>query len=270
MTISAILAKAASELKEVAERPQLEAEILLAHDLKKERIWLHAHGNDSCETKEFNSWIERRRQHEPVEYITGEAGFYGEMFHVNHGVLIPRPETELLVDQAALAIEKLQIENIVEIGVGSGVISIMLARKFPHLQIIATDINDKAIALAQKNAHYHQVENQISFVQTSLLDGITDKMEGIVSNPPYIADDFVLPENVRHEPENALFGGQAGDEMLKRIIDLSVEKDVKFLACEMGYDQRQRIDSYSKEKRLQKPRFYKDLAQIDRGFVIFL
>lgn len=255
-------------LSSKVERPRLECEVLLSHDLDVERIWLHAHENDSRGTNCFENWIYRRAAGEPLEYLTGVVSFYGEMFHVNHGVLIPRPETELLIEHVGELIEKHRIQTLAEIGVGSGIISIMLAKKFPQLKIIATDISDAALLLSEKNIAFHGVEKQITLLKSNLLDVVENTIDAIVSNPPYIADDFALPDNVKHEPEKALFGGVVGDEILKEIIDLGLERNVKFIACEMGYDQRDRIKNHTLKSKINVPEFYRDLAGLDRGFVI--
>lgn len=267
-TVNEWIGFGAEVLSPKVERPRLESELLLSHDLGEERIWLHAHANDSRGTNRFEEWLERRASGEPLEYLIGEAGFYGELFHVNHGVLIPRPETELLIDHTAELIAKYSIQTLAEIGVGSGIISIMLAKKFPNMKIIATDISDAALLLSEKNVRRHGMEKQITLVKSNLLDQITESIDAIVSNPPYIADDFVLPENVRHEPDDALFGGEVGDEILQKIIRIGFERKVKFIACEMGYDQKEKINCFSEENDFGTPEFYSDLAGHDRGFVI--
>lgn len=229
---------------------------------------MHAHENDSRGTNRFEQWVQKRASGEPLEYLIKVVSFYGELFHVNHGVLIPRPETELLIDYVSPLIEKYPINTLAEIGVGSGVVSIMLAKKFPHLKIIATDISEDALRLAEKNITLHGVKNQIRLLHSNLLDDVTDSIDALVSNPPYIANDFVLPENVRYEPEEALFGGAVGDELLREIIDLGLERNVKFMACEMGYDQKEKIDQYIMQKSTRfAVKFYQDMAGLDRGFV---
>ena len=246
-----------------AERPRLEAEILLAHLLGKERIFLHAHPEETIDAKPYFALVQRRAQGEPVEYITGRVSFYGEEFHIAPGVLVPRPETELLIEKVAKELQG--DERVAEIGTGSGVIAIMLKKLLPGLQIIATDINPKAIELAKKNATLHGV--QVDFRLASYLEGVTEPLDAIVSNPPYIKRGYPLPKSVRYEPASALYGGEKGDEMLRHIVDIFAESDAKLLACEMGYDQRASLREYMRSRGL-KPVFYKDLAGHDRGFVV--
>lgn len=245
------------------ERPRLEAEILLAHLLGKERIFLHAHPEERIEAKPYFALVQRRAQGEPVEYITGRVSFYGEEFHITPGVLIPRPETEILVEKVAKELQG--VERVAEIGTGSGIIAIMLKKLLPGLQIVATDINPNAIELAKKNAALHGV--QIDFRLASYLDGVTEPIDVIVSNPPYIERGYPLPESVRYEPASALYAGEEGDEVLRHIVDIFVASDAKLLACEMGYDQRASMREYMRSRGLE-PMFYKDLAGHDRGFIV--
>jgi release factor glutamine methyltransferase len=267
MKIEEALRLAKKRLEGVAQRPLFEAQILLSHLLKKDRIYLHAHGDETLEAKTLDTFfaaVERRAAFEPIEYITGRVSFYGEEFFIEPGVLIPRPETELLIDEVAKELKG--DERVAEIGVGSGVISIILKKRFPHLSITATDINEKALELATKNAKKHGVD--IEFVHTSLLDGLQDRFDVILSNPPYIKRGEKLEPNViEYEPHEALFGGEEGDEMLRSIIDLFFRSNAKILACEMGYDQREKIESHLERYQI-KARFYKDLAGLDRGFVV--
>lgn len=266
MRIDEALKVARDRLTGISERPLLEAEILLAHLLQKDRTFLHAHGDEFLSKEEeeaFFALVSRRSSYEPIEYITKEVSFYGETFLIEPGVLIPRPETELLIDE--LLKELHGDERICEVGTGSGVIAIMLKKMRPRLQIVATDINKKAIELARKNANRFGVE--IDFRHTFMLDGVGD-VDVIVSNPPYIAEDYPLEPNVAlFEPKEALIGGKEGDEMLKSLIDLFINSKATLLACEMGYDQKERIMRYIDGYDL-RVRFYKDYAGFDRGFVM--
>ncbi len=269
MKIKEALDWARIELTQSCERPLFEAELLMAHHLKKERIYLATNEHKELEdTKEFERLIKRRASNEPYEYITNRVSFYDIELFVEHGVLIPRPETEILIDEVSDIILENNIKSIAEIGVGSGAISIVLARKFPNLKIIATDISADALAIARKNIKFFNLEHQITLVQTNLLDEINEDFELIVSNPPYIANDVLLESNVQdHEPHNALFGGATGDELLKDIITLAKQKNVKFLACEMGYDQKESMELFLTNSGVQLHHFYDDLAGLNRGFV---
>ena len=270
MTISQSLKWAKAQLQNSCERPQYEAQLLLAYHLKKERIYLIMHEDDEVyDVEGFESLIERRANHEPYEYIVGEASFYDVHLMVEEGVLIPRPETEILIDLVADIISKEKICSIAEIGVGSGAISVVLARKFPSLHSIATDICDAPLRVAKQNIEKYNLQNQITLRKSNLMDEVSESIELVVSNPPYIANDFVLASNVaEYEPKEALFGGRVGDELLKQIILDVKAKGIGYLACEMGYDQKEPIEAFVKDVGVEYIKFYQDLAGFDRGFVI--
>jgi len=270
MTIASALDYAVTQLQKSCEKPLFEAELLLAYYLGKERLYLHIHEDDIvAEIEKFKSLISRRVSHEPYEYITGFASFYDIELAVEQGVLIPRPETELLIDKVAHIIEAENITEIVEIGVGSGAISIVLARKFPKLQITATDISDDALRIATSNIKRFGLEGQIKLLKSNLMDLVTHTPQLVVSNPPYIADDFHLEKNVsEYEPHTALFGGRVGDELLLDIIKDVEARGVPWLACEMGYDQKASMQNCFDEMRVSSSEFYQDLAGFDRGFCL--
>jgi len=267
-SIKELLHVSAQKLKAVTDIPQKEAMLLLANVLNKELSWIIAHTHDVVDVDAaFWEKVERRSNHEPLEYILGQASFYGREFDVDARVLIPRPETEILVDYAMELARELEHPHIVEIGCGSGIISIMLARMLPDVTLTAVDISKEALHVSKHNASKHDVENRICFVEGSYLDGVEGKIDMIVSNPPYIAKEESLGLGLAYEPSLALFGGDTGDEMLKHIIDLFLLCDAKRLVCEMGYNQREAITQYSHHKGLEVS-FYKDLAGLDRGFWI--
>ncbi len=266
MRIDKALQEAAKRLAHVSDRPRFEAELLLSHCLGVDRVYLHAHGDEEIEEGTFWELVERRAAYEPIEYITNKVSFYSRTFYVEPGVLIPRPETELLVEQVAKEISG--SETVAEIGVGSGAVAVTLKLLFPHIRMIGTDISSKALEVTRKNAKLHGVE--LKLYHTSYLEGIDAKVDIIVSNPPYIKRGTPLEPNVaRYEPHEALFAGTQGDEMLKRIIDIFIQSSARTLACEMGYDQKESIESYVARKEAPlKIAFYKDLAGLDRGFVL--
>ncbi len=270
MTIKNNLKWATTQLQESCERPRFEAELLLAYHLKKERTYLHAFDDAEVEEIEaFQALVARRAKHEPYEYIVGSASFYDIELDVEQGVLIPRPETEILIDLVAEIIEKENIRSIAEIGVGSGAISVVLARKFPDLKVIATDICDRPIKVATQNIKRFGLSDQINVIKSNLLDEVNASLELVVSNPPYIAENFILESNVvDYEPKEALFGGRVGDELLKQIVLDVQARGIKYLACEMGYDQKEPMIRFFNEIGIKSYKFYKDLAGFDRGFVI--
>jgi len=265
-----IIKKYAKELKGITHIPQKEIEILLLHILNKNIIWLHLNYDKNCEVEDkLKKLVEKRKTNFPLEYITKKASFYGEVFEVEQGVLIPRPETEILIDKALEILKDIDNPNVIEIGVGSGIISVMLGLLVKDISITAVDINDKALNLAKKNAIKHKVDNKIDFIKSDLFENIDNKKyDLVVSNPPYIANDYKLPNNVKYEPSNALFGGIKGDEILKDIITQTKNRGIENLVCEMGYDQLSSLKSYIQNNHnCRFLEFYKDFEDFDRGFV---
>jgi len=268
ISIEQALKFATKKLSVVSDRPRLEAEILLCHHLGCNRARLVLDSKKTFDMDRYFKMVEKRATSYPIEYITNEVSFYDTTLYIKEGVLIPRPETELLVDEALQIIQEKGLQKVAEIGIGSGAISICLAKKCQNLKIIASDINPKALEVAKINIEKHKLNDRVKMVQTSLLDGIDEQFDMIVSNPPYIAKNFNLPKNVAFEPHSALFGGERGDELLQEIVTLWRKRGVKYLVCEMGYDQKEFMRAFFKESGIQNYRFYKDLAQLDRGFVI--
>ncbi len=211
--------------------------------------------------------ISRLNDGYPLEYITKKASFYGMDFFIDEGALIPRPETELLVDKATQLITRHKIRKIYEIGVGSGIIAITLCLLNPRITITATDISPTALTIAQKNIALKSaldatLKSRIRLIHADLLQGtdFTPKDSLIISNPPYIAEGYALPKNVAFEPKIALFGGKKGDEILQKIIALNA----KYLCCEIGHNQGYLADFLGAYKSVE---FYKDYTGFTRGFV---
>jgi len=199
------------------------------------------------------------------------VSFYSEEFYIAPGALIPRPETEILIDQVLENIvQPSETFTIVEVGVGSGIISIMLAKKFKNVKIIAVDISSDALAIAKKNVKKFSLENVIELRQGSLLECVDEDIDYLVSNPPYIEDGLELGANLSYEPQNALFGGKVGDEIIKKLLDEVLKREIKFFSCEMGYDQKDKIMSYMSDRKFASLNFYKDLSGFDRGFTLRL
>ncbi|RXJ87611.1 peptide chain release factor N(5)-glutamine methyltransferase [Arcobacter sp. CECT 8985] len=271
MTIKESVKKYSRLLKDITHIPNKEVEILILHILQKNVIWLHLNYNEEFkEEKLLEKLVKKRATNYPMEYITNKASFYGEIFEVEKNVLIPRPETELLVEKAIEILKNIENPKVLEIGTGSGIISVMIAKEIENINIIAVDINDDALNLALKNAKKHQVEDKITFIKSDLYQNIDENFvfDMTISNPPYIANDYKLPLNVEFEPKNALFGGKVGDELLKKIIDHTYNKKITYLLCEMGYDQRKPLEEYFKNFKVEKYEFYKDYSDFDRGFSI--
>jgi release factor glutamine methyltransferase len=214
----------------------LAAELLLLHVLGRDRAWLYAHPEEvipGLDAHRFLALILRRAEGEPTQYITGKQEFWGLEFEVTPDVLIPRPETEHVIEVALdrLAVREIRAGRkrtltgdglrIIDVGTGSGCIAIALAKELPGARIVATDISEAALAVARRNAARYAFANNIAFLQHNLLGGMGAKCELVVSNPPYVGrkEKETLMREVRdHEPEVALYGGEEGYELYAELI----------------------------------------------------
>jgi release factor glutamine methyltransferase len=205
---------------------RLNSELLLAHVLNCRRLELYLSFERPLQINEidlYRNLLKRRSTFEPLQYITGKVEFYGLEFEVNESVLIPRPETELLVEAIITSITNDQSINILDIGSGSGNISIALAKNIPNSKIIGVEISEQAIGVSKKNAKLNGVDDQVMFVKKNILRGLEfggNKFHVVVSNPPYIsAEDFLnLDSELRlHEPRIALTDESDGLSFFRKI-----------------------------------------------------
>ncbi len=270
LSIKQALKLASSMLLKVTQYPKKEALILLSYFLCKDEVWLFLHEDSKIKNSDgYFNLIKRRANEEPIEYITKKVSFYSEEFFIDYGALIPRPETELLVDEVIKLAKNFKKEiNISEIGIGSGIISIMLAKNIKNSKITATDTSIKAIEIAKKNIEKFSFLDKIKVFNSSYLDCVEEKIDIIVSNPPYVANDYEVEKPLHYEPKEAIFAGEEGDEILKNIIHVAKKKKVKYLACEIGYNQKDSIVELLDKLSFGEYYFYKDLSGFDRGFVV--
>jgi release factor glutamine methyltransferase len=255
------------------DRARRDAEALLLHVTGKNRAWMLAHESDDfggCVAIRYASLLERRLAGEPIQYITGEAEFYGLPFRVTPDVLIPRPETEHLVETVIALCRGMERPRIVDVGTGSGAIAVGLAHELPHAQVTATDLSDAAIEIAQENAARNGLAGRIRLVQGDLLGPFAGQQFDVVaSNPPYVstADRATLAVEVReHEPAMALFAGADGMTMYRRLIPQAAAVLVTggHIVLEIGYDQKQAIGNLLAESGYQEVEFVPDLQGIAR------
>lgn len=205
--------------------PRLDAEVLLMNILKTDRLQLCMHPEKELTEEEctgYSRWIEKRRRGEPVAYITGGKEFWSLIFEVNRDVLIPRPETECLIEEVLKCYgREAGRQRIIDIGTGSGAIGVVLAKELPSARVTATDISRGALTVARRNADRHGVAEQMEFLEGHLFASAVGEFDVIVSNPPYIPDDVypLLPEGIRaFEPREALIAGPDGAAFHRKII----------------------------------------------------
>ncbi len=270
--VKEVLKNITEALKPHIPRASREAQLLLMTHLQKDELWLITNQNSEVSNiDKLYQWVERRVKNEPFEYITNKVSFYSEEFYIAKGALIPRPETELLIDEVMKNIlDTKATMTIVEVGVGSGIISIILAKKLPNAKIIAVDISQEAIEIAKINIKKFNLQDRIELRLGSLLEPISEDIDYLVSNPPYIENNVELESNLDYEPQNALFGGKVGDEIIKQLLDEVLKRKINFFSCEMGYDQLDKITTYLKDSNCKELKFYKDYSNFDRGFTVVL
>jgi release factor glutamine methyltransferase len=249
----------------------LESEVLLMHTLKMERVKLYIDIDSELTSEkyaEFSSLIQRRLTGEPSAYITGNREFYGLDFFVNPDVLIPRPETELLVEKTIDIAKNRSYKIIVDAGTGSGVVAICLALNLPDAVIYATDISASALEVASRNCRKHNVEDRITFFQGNLLEPLPEPVDMIVANLPYVTDDDMQQVNTAgHEPGVALSGGTDGLEFIIAIAGQSVSKLLRggSILLEVGQGQSQAASRQLKGiYPYGEAEIYRDLSGIER------
>jgi release factor glutamine methyltransferase len=272
------------------DRARQDAETLLLHVLHQDRAWLLSHWDEEAAPEiqaDFDSLITRRQTGEPLQYITGNSEFFGLPFSVGPGVLIPRPETEHLVEEVIRLAKDLPNPRIADIGTGSGIIAVALANALPNAEITAIDLSPQALAIARENAASNQVESRITFLEGDLLAPLKKDcapertgspqtglpfvgcFDIIASNPPYIPSaehDSLAVEVREHEPHSALFAGEDGLDLYRRLIPDAFPLLVAngWLVLEIGFGQQLAIEGLLKANNFSDIRFLADYQQIPR------
>lgn len=255
--------------------PRLNAELILSNVLKCPRIDLYLKYNQILQENKLSKirdLIKKRATHYPLQYLLGETEFYGHRFFVDENVLIPRPETEILVDKLIEYIKNNKVANILEIGTGTGIISITISLYFrdkgTNFQITATDISDDALQNAKKNIIYHNITN-INLVRSNLFDSVKGKYDLIFSNPPYISEQdlrILDKEITEFEPHIALIGGIVGTEYYQNIL-LSASQYINGhskIFFEIGSEQSKALKHIAKNAGFRIIDIFKDYNSKDR------
>jgi release factor glutamine methyltransferase len=255
MTVLQVLQSSTEYLnKHKIENPRLNAEHLLAHTLGRKRIELYLQFErelTETELRPLRELVKRRGEGEPLQHLLGTAEFCGLTFLSDRRAMVPRPETEQLVEFVQSAIRDPR-SAILDVGTGSGVIALSLAEKFPEANIVAIDVSDDALALAQENAVRLDLSSRVRFLKSRLLENVEGAFDLIVANLPYIStqDRHTLSREVLHDPEIALFAGRRGDELVRELIDQAPSRlrPGGMLALEIGLGQSKALLSALTEK----------------------
>jgi len=255
MTLAELLQSAQSRLAEAGcDTPRLDAELLISHALGYDRVWLYTHFKHHLTSEQIamiEPLLQRREQREPVAYIIEKRDFYGLTFYVNPDVLVPRPETELLIETVLQFPKK--PNSIIDVGTGSGCIAIALAKALPQTTLTAIDISPQALTVAQQNANTHHVTKQITFQLGNLLTAVTKTVDLIVSNPPYINHHdltyTLAPEVEQYEPHLALAGGNDGLVLIQQLLQQAVTclNPQGALLVEIGADQGEAVATLAQD-----------------------
>jgi len=274
LTIRQLLARTTPYLEEKGSASaRLDAEVLLAEVLSTDRLHLYLDMDrplDEEELARYREFVRRRAAREPIAYILGYREFYGLPFEVDSRTLIPRPETEGLVEAALACMEKITAPRVIDLGTGSGAIALTLTREREDAQVYATDISEGALDVARHNALQLGVSARVTFAQGDLFAGVEGPFDVIVSNPPYVpdADRATMQPDVRdYEPASALFAGVDGLDVIRQIVALapSYLREGGSLLFEIGYAQEQAVRALIEQTEgLQCVEIIPDLQRIPR------
>jgi release factor glutamine methyltransferase len=252
------------------ETPRLDAEVLLAHAMGIDRARLYIDRELTVEgpaVRRYQDAVRRRSvEREPVAYITGRKGFRHIELKVDHRALIPRPETELLVE---LGITLPKAIKILDVGTGSGAVALALKHERKDLNVTGSDVSEQALQLARENGAMLGLE--VTWLRSDLLDDVPDEYDAVVSNPPYVAESerrTLAPEILRHEPEAALFAGQDGLTTIRRLVIRLAERErIRLAALEVGAGQADAVSEMMRAAGFPEVRTERDLAGINRVVV---
>ena len=255
----------------------LKSRILLAHILNVEKEYLIIHDDEvllSLQENEFFEKVNKLCSGVPIQYLTNSQEFMGFNFYVDENVLIPQPDTEILVENVISIIKNLQKScqkeiTVLDLCTGSGIVGVCLKKYLQNVNVLSSDISSNALEIAKKNANLQNVK--IDFIKSDLFENIDEKFDVIVSNPPYIKTDKIneLSKEVKNEPRLALDGGQDGLDFYRRIIKESKNffRKTGYLALEIGYDQKEAVENLFKNFKYKEIKIFKDLSDIERVII---
>lgn len=242
--------------------------------LKKDKIYLVTNGNEEVEqsTKtEFLEAISKIQKHIPIQYITKKQEFMKMDFYVDENVLIPQPDTEIVVEEAIDIINRNKLSKVLDMCTGSGILAISIAKYTDASKITAVDISEKALEVAEKNAISNDVNTKIKFIKSDMFKNISEKFDLIISNPPYIRTDVIktLSEEVKNEPILALDGGIKGLDFYNIIAENAKKylNENGYLVLEIGYDQKTEVVNLLEAQEYSEIRVIKDMGGNDRVIV---
>ena len=266
-TIKTLLAQAANTLSNHSDSPILDAEVLLGFVLGKPRTYLRAWCDNTLTDQQitaFEALVQQRQQGTPIAYLTGTREFWSRDFTVTPDVLIPRPDTELLIELSLELIPKNQAVKLIDLGTGSGIIAVTLAAECPNAHITAVDASLAALAIAKHNARHHQLTN-IEFYQSDWFANVPKSLfDLVISNPPYIDpdDEHLQQGDVRFEPKTALIAEDQGLSDIQIIADKarSYLKPAGHLLIEHGYNQAPQVQAIFNALAYDKVQSYQDLS----------
>ncbi len=272
MTVLEVLQSTAAYFKKRGiENPRLNAEHLLAHVLGRSRMELYLEFErtlDETELASLRELVRRRGQGEPLQHLLGTVEFCGHTFLCDNRALVPRPETERLVELVLQSTINNQPSTILDVGTGSGVIALSLAANFPEAEIFAADISEDALALARENAIRLNLSDRVQFLKSDLLEDVDEMLDLIVANLPYVAaqDRDILSREVLHDPKVALFAGARGDELVRELIQQAPARlrPGGLLALEIGLGQSGELLSALAEKKYRDIRSENDYSGVTR------
>lgn len=274
MSIKSNLFEAQKYLENNSPTPDIDALYLMTHILQKDSTWIFMHSNDEISEQQHNAYwnlIKARRHGQPIAYLTNTRGFWTLDLKVNEHVLIPRPETELLIELILHNLNEQENKKIADLGTGSGAIALSIATERQNWHVDATDISPDALSIAKHNAKIHNINN-VNFYQGFWCKALpNNNYDAIISNPPYLSEDDIHAQqgDLRFEPKHALISGASGLEAYEQIIKQSKNhlKPNGLLILEHGFEQQEEIIKLLEQEHYQNIQGIRDYQNLPRAII---